>query len=152
MQTNPQLENQVHELGTALNRLGEALQRDANADPLVMDATLQRFAFSFELTEKALQSALREKEGIDAPSARQALQKAYSVGWVSDQDLWWVDMQHARNLAAQCYQDDVAQDVYRRIQSYYPHMQHLYQRMADMLANMPAVRNADYPHTRALSH
>ena len=57
---------EIHEsFAVAVDRLGEALA--APKSDLHRDAAIQRFEFSFELSWKAIQKALRG-EGIDAAS------------------------------------------------------------------------------------
>ena len=56
------------ELSTALNRLDEALALPPDT-PLLVDGTMQRFEFCFELAWKSLKLALSEWEGLGSASS-----------------------------------------------------------------------------------
>lgn len=111
-------------LGIAINRLQDALTRDASTDSMFMDATIQRFEFCVELTWKTLKKLL-EAEGEYAKTPKQALQKAYAVEWIDDETLW-LDMLMDRNLTSHTYQEALAQNIYSRIPAYYAAMRQLY--------------------------
>lgn len=117
------------ELGRALDRLGEALGVGAD-NPLMIDGTMQRFEFCFELLWKTLKVALYETQGFDAVSPKQVLQKAYAVGWLDDEKLW-IDMLRDRNLTSHTYKEDLAREIYAHIHDYYPEMR----RVHDLLAS-----------------
>lgn len=108
-------------LERALTRLGDVLQRDAATDSALLDATIQRFEFSFELTWKTLKKVLFVAEGIDTASPKQTLQKAFSLGWIANEALW-LDMLRARNLTSHTYQEALAWDIYRRIADFHAEM------------------------------
>lgn len=109
----------------ALTRLQEALSETAS-NPLAVDATIQRFEFTFELAWKSMKHTLLHQEGIEAASPRQALQKAYALAWISDEALW-LNMLHDRNLSSHTYRASLAQEIYQRIFDYAPELKALNQ-------------------------
>lgn len=114
----------LRELGRALDRLAEALARDAAADSLVLDATIQRFEFCVELIWKTLKKLL-EAEGQTARTPRESLQQAYVAEWLDDEQLW-LAMMKDRNLTSHTYREALAGEIYGRVHHYYPAMRALY--------------------------
>lgn len=126
MNAPPNVREPLCELGKALDRLGEALMRDAETDSLVLDATIQRFEFAVELCWKTLKKLL-ETEGEEAKTPRQALQKAYTVGWLDNEALWLAIL-NDRNLTSHTYKEDLAREIYAHIrQHYYGALRNLHQ-------------------------
>jgi len=123
-------DHSLNSMANALERLGEVLLRDAAADPVLLDATIQRFEFCFEINWKAIKKALFALEGFDATSPRQTFQKAFAVGWITDEALW-IDMLNARNLTSHTYREELAWDIYHRIQLYYPEFQRLHRLLVE---------------------
>lgn len=82
-------------LGEALTRLEEVLAMPLDEKRIVLDATIQRFEFTFELFWKTLKRFLLV-EGIETRSPRETLKKAYQIKWLDDEQLW-LNMLHDRN-------------------------------------------------------
>ena len=72
----------------ALGRLDEALARPE--DPIVRDACIQRFEFTFETAWKALQRYALE-EGLECVSPRDCFRTAVRLGLI-DKDARWMAM------------------------------------------------------------
>jgi nucleotidyltransferase substrate binding protein (TIGR01987 family) len=115
----------LREFGHALDRLQEALGRNAEIDSLVVDASIQRFEFCVELAWKCLKKLL-EAEGEEAKTPRQALQKAYAAQWIGQETIW-LEMLTDRNLTSHTYREDLAREIYSRIPGYYSALRSLYQ-------------------------
>jgi nucleotidyltransferase substrate binding protein (TIGR01987 family) len=107
---------QRHALTRALDRLGEALARDAVAEPLVLDAAIQRFEFSIELFWRVLQAALLA-EGITVGSPRAALRAAYAQEWLAEEKVWLAMVQD-RNRTSHTYREDLAGEIFARLPAY----------------------------------
>jgi nucleotidyltransferase substrate binding protein (TIGR01987 family) len=102
----------IHEsFAVAVDRLGEALA--APESDLHRDAAIQRFEFSFELSWKAIQKALRG-EGIDAASPKGCFREAFRLGWIRQEEPW-LSMLEDRNLTSHTYDANLAEVVYRRL-------------------------------------
>ncbi len=100
-------------LEQAITRLEEALAHKADPDRLIIDATIQRFEFTFELCWKTLKRFL-EVEGIVVKSPRQTLMEAYQMGWLNDEEEW-LQMIEDRNLTSHVYREEIADQIYARI-------------------------------------
>jgi nucleotidyltransferase substrate binding protein (TIGR01987 family) len=114
----------LEQFGKALLRLEEAIQRSAEDDDMIIDATIQRFEFTVELCWKALKKLLRE-EGVTATTPRHVLQEAYSFKWLENEDIW-LRMLRDRNLTSHTYREEQAREIYERIPSYCLEFRKLY--------------------------
>lgn len=104
-------------LDKANRRFHEALSADVNKDPLYLDASIQRFEFSFEMCWKTLKRFL-EHEGVRAKSAREVFQEAFRLGWLKEGDKFWYQMLEDRNLTSHTYDQKVAASLYPRLKNY----------------------------------
>ncbi|MCW7554546.1 nucleotidyltransferase substrate binding protein [Endozoicomonas gorgoniicola] len=110
-------------LGKALQRFHESLQYD-ESQPLVVDASIQRFEFCIELSWKTLKACLAQ-EGITANTPRESMQQAFAAHWFDDEKAW-LSMLKDRNLTSHTYKEDLALEIYRRLPSHYQAMQALH--------------------------
>ena len=97
----------------AFARLEAALEQDPRTTDLVVDGTIQRFEFAFELAWKLMQ-ALLKVHGIEAASPRAAIKEAFRAGWLPDGE-GWIDMLEDRNKTSHLYDETAAQAVYDKI-------------------------------------
>jgi len=101
----------------ALFRLKEALEEDTS-NPLLYDAVIQRFEFTYELAWKLLKAYL-ELEGIsDVNTPRKVFKEAFSAGLIGDGDVW-ISMIEDRNLTVHTYDEKIAQQIYLRVKEKY---------------------------------
>ena len=107
----------------ALNRFKEILQEPEST--IVVDATIQRFEFTYELMWKTLKNFLEDIHGIRAVSPRQVFKEAYALSFIKADDLF-LEMLHSRNLLAHTYNEDLANDIYRKCPSYLSAMQDVF--------------------------
>lgn len=118
-------ELRLDSLAAALDRL-----RDALAQPKsewTRDAAIQRFEFTFELAWKGVKRAAA-REGIDAPSPRQALRAGFRLGWIED-DALWLEMLEDRNRTSHTYLLATAEAIYARLPAYLGAMDGLLRRL-----------------------
>ena len=99
-------------LERSLDRLAEALAVSAE-EPLVIDGTIQRFEFTFELFWRAVRRLLA-RQGIEAHSPKAVLQQAYRVAWLSDEPRWLKILEN-RSLTSHTYKEQLALEIYGRI-------------------------------------
>jgi nucleotidyltransferase substrate binding protein (TIGR01987 family) len=111
----------------ALLRFTEALAED-QSNPLAIDGSIQRFEFCFELGWKLLKKMLMDIEGIEALSPKKALQFAYQLGWIEDEQAW-LKMLNDRNLTSHTYREDYAQEIYSQLPLHLESMQLLQNRL-----------------------
>jgi nucleotidyltransferase substrate binding protein (TIGR01987 family) len=106
-------ERQV-ELTRAAARLAEAVREPET--PIVRDAVIKRFEFTFELVWKALQLYL-EHQGLESEGPRAALKKAFTAGLVAtpeEADVW-LRMLDDRNLTTHAYDEALARRIYENV-------------------------------------
>lgn len=117
MMTKEQLLLKWEDYHKALHRLEIALTKTLDEDDLYLDATIQRFEFTFELAWKLMKAVL-EYEGIEATSPRSSIREAWKQHLIGDAEKW-LDMQVKRNLSSHTYNEETAQDIYRHIKEGY---------------------------------
>ena len=115
------------EFGRSLERLSEALARSPD-DPLVVDASIQRFEFTFELFWK-LARRLLARHGIDAASPRATLRHAYRLGWLDD-EARWLGMLDDRNLTSHTYRETLAHEIFGRLPDHAAALREAHSRLA----------------------
>lgn len=111
-------------LGNALERLGEVVDKSPDPERIIIDSTIQRFEFTFELFWKHLKR-LAVYSGRDPKTPRETLQEAYSFGWIDGEKIW-LEMMNDRNSMSHIYKEELADHIYANIKRYYPTMQRAY--------------------------
>jgi len=109
-------------LKRASMRLEEVLERQPDEARFIIDATIQRFEFTFELFWKVTK-ALLATQGYAVTFPKETLRAAYGAGWLGDDDQIWLDMLEDRNLSSHVYKEEMADQIYKRIQKYLPVLQ-----------------------------
>ena len=99
----------------ALLQLGDALEESES--PIVGDACLQRFEFSYELLWKTLKIFLEEIHGVRAVSPRQVFKEAFALS-IIDEELTFVEMIESRNTLAHTYNEEQATKIYVKCAAY----------------------------------
>jgi nucleotidyltransferase substrate binding protein (TIGR01987 family) len=105
-------------LGDALDRLEEALELEPDQHQVIIDGTIQRFEFTFELFWKTFKRVLFF-EGIETNTPRETLETAYQLKWINHEQLW-LKMLQDRNETSHIYDEKKAKEVYDRIKKYFP--------------------------------
>lgn len=123
--TNSPAQESLVQFSKALDKLVNVFLRPLEDDDIVLDAAIQRFEFSFELCWKTLQKFLAQ-EGFVVASPKQALQKAYALGWIANEDLW-LEMLEDRNITSHTYHEEKALQIHRHLKVYLPLLQQLRQ-------------------------
>ena len=119
-------------MGNAPDRFGEALAHP-DPDQIVMDGTIHRFEFTFELFWKTSRRFLQQ-EGIDTASPKSTLRHAYRRGLL-DREQLWLNMLEDRNRSSHVYNAETARDIFARLPSHYRELrdrfEHLQRRVAE---------------------
>ena len=108
------------ELARAAARLAEATALPPS--PIVRDAVIQRFEFTFELAWKTLKLYL-EQQGHELGGPRPVLKKAFADGLIPTQNEAdvWLRMLEDRNQTSHTYLEPLAERIYAAIiQEYSP--------------------------------
>lgn len=88
-----------------------------------IDATIQRFEFTFELAWKFLKEYFFDKD-IVFNYPREVLQEAFAVGLIDNERLW-LQMLTDRNMTSHTYDEKLADEIYMRIRNYVPELKKL---------------------------
>jgi len=99
----------------ALLQLGDALEESES--PIVRDACLQRFDFSYELLWKTLKIFLEEIHGVRAVSPRQVFKEAFALS-IIDEELTFVEMIESRNTLSHTCNEEQAAKIYVKRAAY----------------------------------
>lgn len=101
----------------ALKRLNSALAEDIKKGDIVIDGTIQRFEFTFELSWKLMKAVL-EKNGIQSGTPRDAIKESYQAGMIED-GKGWIKMLESRNQTSHIYNKAKARKIYSKIKKDY---------------------------------
>ena len=104
----------------AARKLKEALAEDPRqAAGTVLDGTVQRFEFTFELAWKLAKHVLTH-QGIEAGNPRDVIKEAFAQYFFKDGDAW-IAMLDDRNRTSHVYDEEQVLQIYNRIKKkYYP--------------------------------
>lgn len=110
-------EERKQELLSATERLKEALQEKENE--IVIDGTLHRFEFTFELAWKTMKDYLEYLGIIDGiGSPREIIKTAFANGIIDDGENW-IKMMLARNSLSHLYDEEKSREIYIEIKEVY---------------------------------
>ena len=124
--TSEKYNRNIESLGKALSQLEKALQEPGN--PIVRDASIQRFEFSYELCWKTLKIYLEEKHGIRAVSPRLVFKEAFALDLLENEDIF-IEMIESRNTLSHTYNEDQAQSIYVKCGEYLKEMKTVLQNL-----------------------
>ncbi len=115
----------------ALDRLQEALQQEPTE--LVIDGTLHRFEFTFELAWKLIKSYL-EYMGVaeTTGSPRETIQNGFKQGIIENGEEW-INMMLSRNSLSHIYDEKTSREIYNKIKNNYIN---LFTRLRERLENI----------------
>lgn len=101
----------------AINKLKEAFLE--NPTELIIDGTLQRYEFTFELAWKTLKDYLEYNGYIDSLSSPRAIiQLAFQAKIIKNGDIW-IQMMLDRNLLSHLYDEEKSREIYNNIKNKY---------------------------------
>jgi len=88
-------------------------------DPIVRDAAIQRFEYTFEAIWKAAQAALRERFGVVLASPKPVIRACRENALLTDSEtrLALVMVDH-RNLTAHTYNEALAEEIFAALPAY----------------------------------
>ena len=101
----------------ALDRLKEAFLEQPT--PIIIDGTLQRYEFTFELAWKTMKDYL-EYNGLsdNLASPRGIIKLAFQSKIIKNGDIW-IEMMLARNELSHLYDEDKSREIYNNIKVKY---------------------------------
>lgn len=114
------LKERIEDYNRALERLKEAFLQEPTE--IVIDGTLQRYEFTFELAWKTLKDYLEYNGIIDnVGTPRVIIQSAYKSKVIKDGDKW-IQMMLDRNMLSHLYDEDKSREIYNNIKNEYLQM------------------------------
>jgi nucleotidyltransferase substrate binding protein (TIGR01987 family) len=99
----------------ALDRLEESLQEDLSKGSIVIDGTIQRFEFTFELAWKLARNLLAYT-GIEIEAPRMVIKESFKAKLIEDGQ-GWIDMLEDRNKTSHIYDEKQALKIYEKIKT-----------------------------------
>ncbi len=103
---------QLNRFERSLKRLKEALSYNIENIDIALDATIQRFEFTFENAWKSIMVIARYMGFGECKSPRSCIKLAYKMEWIEDEEMW-LSLLEARNLTTHTYNEDIAYRVYK---------------------------------------
>lgn len=107
----------------ALISLEAVYLKPMQEDRTNVDATIQRFEFTFELSWKFLKDFFFER-GLELNYPKEIIKEAFSVNLIDDESLW-IKMLRDRNMTSHTYDEKLADEIFSRIKSYVPELRNL---------------------------
>lgn len=108
----------LSDLEKAVRKLHESLGRDYTKDDIVIDATIQRFEFTYELSWKLMKAYLEYNGNLEATSPRKAIREAFREGMIAEGEAW-LKMLEDRNRTSHTYDEATALEIYMNIKNQY---------------------------------
>ena len=125
--TSDKLEKTLLLLQKAMDRVAEVLLEPVS--PIVMDATIQRFEFTYELMWKTLKIYLEDIHGIRAVSPRLVFKETYALSLIEEEDIY-LEMIKSRNLLFYTYNEEQANEIYKKGPSFLNAIKNLYPKIS----------------------
>lgn len=120
-------EKSLNNLKKATKRFEEVLQEPVSS--IVMDATIQRFEFTYELMWKTLKIFLEDIHGVRAGSPRMVFKEAYSLDIIDQEDIF-LEMIKSRNLLSHTYNEEQAVDIYNKCPLFLAAVKNVYDKLS----------------------
>lgn len=102
----------------ALSTLESIYLKPVLEDRSTIDATIQRFEFTFELFWKFLKDFFEERD-LKLNYPKEIIKEAYQVGLIHNETLW-LQMLVDRNMTPHTYDEELANEIFIRIKQYVP--------------------------------
>jgi len=109
-------EYKLREFNKALLTLKEAVEADSSVK-FAMDATIQRFEYSYELSWNLIKAVLKHR-GIELMHPSQLFSEAFASGWITNIEAWET-MITDRNTLSHTYKEKSSSEIYKMICSHY---------------------------------
>lgn len=94
-----------------------------------IDATIQRFEFTFELAWKFLKDYFFERD-IEVHYPKETIQEAFAVNLINNEDIW-IKMLKDRNMTSHTYDAKLADEIFSRIKLYVPELRNLFNKIQE---------------------
>ena len=126
MTNSEKLNRNLQNFDKALSQLKKALEEPES--PIVRDATIQRFEFTYELCWKTLKNYLEDIHGIRAVSPRMVFKEAFAIDLIENEEIF-IEMIESRNKLSHTYNEEQAQSIYLKCDAYLKEMKMVTQKL-----------------------
>jgi len=126
MTNSEKLNRNLQNFNKALSQLKKALEEPES--PIVRDATIQRFEFTYELCWKTLKNYLEDIHGIRAVSPRLVFKEAFAIDLIENEEIF-IEMIESRNRLSHTYNEEQAQLIYLKCDAYLKEMKMVTQKL-----------------------
>lgn len=101
----------------------------------MLDGTIQRFEFTFELAWKLAKHVL-DYQGIEAGNPRDVIKEAFAQNFFKDGNAW-IAMLDDRNRTSHVYDEEQVLQIYNKIKKkYYPLLEEFSKEMNDIVRKL----------------
>ncbi|EAA25774.1 nucleotidyltransferase substrate binding protein [Rickettsia sibirica] len=108
----------------AFMKLEDIYLKPTTEDRAYIDATIQRFEFTFELAWKFLKEYFSQK-GTFLHYPKEVIKEAFVAGIINDESLWIYMLTDRSNMISYTYDKKLADEIYNRIRTYVPELKKL---------------------------
>lgn len=105
-------------LKKVLQKLKESVSRDYKKDDIVLDATIQRFEFTFGISWKLMKIYLEYNGNLETKNPRKAIKESFKEGLIEDGDIW-IRMLQDRNKTSHTYDEETAIEIFNNVKEKY---------------------------------
>ncbi|MEK7541951.1 MAG: HI0074 family nucleotidyltransferase substrate-binding subunit [Patescibacteria group bacterium] len=114
------------EFGEAVQHLDDALRQEKTE--YMRDSSIKRFELAFDLAWKTMKAWLEEKGGVCA-SPLDCFRETYRIGLGEYTDAWR-DIVKIRNKTVHTYDEDLAEEIYRKLPNIVEQLRKLHEAFA----------------------
>ncbi len=123
------LSEKLIQLESALKKFEEVLK--CPYSEIARDAAIQRFQFTYELLSKTIKVYLSEIEKIQVSSPRSCFREIKNIIKLSDEEIeTCLRMADDRNMSVHIYSEELAQQLYDRLHTYYTLSKKIYDKLS----------------------
>ncbi len=119
---------------TPLIKASKTLRKALNETktPLVRDAVIQRFEYTFELSWKSLRRYFKLNNQLDEYNVRNLIREAGRQNLIDSVEQWF-EFHKARNLTSHTYNEEIAEQVYQKAVEFSKEVEKLVERLDNLL-------------------
>jgi nucleotidyltransferase substrate binding protein (TIGR01987 family) len=121
----------LEKLRKALETLEAIYLKPNLEDRSNIDATIQRFEFTFELFWKVLKEFFYQK-GLEVNYPKDVIKEAYADNLIQNESLW-IQMLKDRNLTSHTYDETLANEIFKNIKNYVPVLREAFNKISAII-------------------
>lgn len=124
------MNKRVQDFNKAIGNLQTALTWDTkDMQDAVKESTIKRFELCYDLAWKCIKDYAKS-QGSECYSPKECFKTAFQLGLIDDNEDWAKNIVEDRNLSSHVYNEQIANDLYKRIPKYLEMFQGLYKKLS----------------------